>query len=450
MSSSSSSSSQDGDGGNGRGGGRGGDFEGPSSSRHRAGDSNWPEPIVEALASQVAIDAARSLGRLAAAPALVNLFQVCSTWRAVSRSDLLWMNLTRSVWNRHNLLHATWHDEYVFRHRTARNFRTSRYAYDTLPFVLSPDHDDNDDGGLSCRRLALSDQYLAAGFSDGSVRLFNLPSRIHHYTFRPLPRDRMGQFSRAVSGIILSDTRLVFASRHGDIHVALTNNAAPVRRSHMGDAFRDGVLVDFSGCSRWWVGLYAGVPDRAFHLRDADTEELLFVGGVLTNPESVMGWRLLVDVTEFVGRVRITSQESVVACTSLRVIVLDLANPGVVFCEEEILPGLIVGSVDACDAAFVIVDARGTASVRRANTLEELCGFNVSGASQRNVLGCMNPGYALMCAGGVIRAWEIDNGVYCYSFRERIGEATAMVADDRYVAASTSDTSVHLWDFGAQ
>ncbi|GFZ12384.1 hypothetical protein Acr_23g0007690 [Actinidia rufa] len=71
----SSSSSQNGDGGNRRGRGRGRDFEGPSSSRRRAGSDNWPEPIVEALASHVAIDAARSFGRLVAAPPLCNLFQ---------------------------------------------------------------------------------------------------------------------------------------------------------------------------------------------------------------------------------------------------------------------------------------------------------------------------------------------------------------------------------------
>lgn len=83
MSSSSSSSSQD-ENGNGNGGGstsarRGrGDFEGPSSSRQRTVNEIWPEPFVEALAAQVAIGASHSIGRLAAAPALANLFQVCS------------------------------------------------------------------------------------------------------------------------------------------------------------------------------------------------------------------------------------------------------------------------------------------------------------------------------------------------------------------------------------
>lgn len=78
-SSSSSSSSQDGNGGAYVPGRRGGDFEGPSSSRRRALNEVWPEPFLEALATQVAIDASRSSGRLAAAPALANVFQVPSS-----------------------------------------------------------------------------------------------------------------------------------------------------------------------------------------------------------------------------------------------------------------------------------------------------------------------------------------------------------------------------------
>lgn len=75
MSTTSSSSSHDGgDGGN----GGGGEFEGPSHSRQRFNNAVWPEPFLEALATQIAIDAALSFGRLAVAPALTNLFQVKS------------------------------------------------------------------------------------------------------------------------------------------------------------------------------------------------------------------------------------------------------------------------------------------------------------------------------------------------------------------------------------
>lgn len=55
--------------------------EGGSSSRtRRSRGSNgvWPEPFLEALAIQMAIDASTSTGHLAAAQALSNLFQVCT------------------------------------------------------------------------------------------------------------------------------------------------------------------------------------------------------------------------------------------------------------------------------------------------------------------------------------------------------------------------------------
>lgn len=55
-----------------------GEFEAPSSSRQRAMNEVWPEPVVEALATQVAIDAAHYHGRLAAASALAIIFQVTS------------------------------------------------------------------------------------------------------------------------------------------------------------------------------------------------------------------------------------------------------------------------------------------------------------------------------------------------------------------------------------
>lgn len=189
-------------------------------------------------------------------------FQVCSRWQAISRSDLLWRELTRRIWNRRVRLphHPTWRDEFIFRHRTAHNFRIGRYIYEALPFV-PPEHDENDDDEnnvFSCRRLALSDHHLAAGFSDGSVLVFHLPSRTHLSTLRPQHRELLGRYSRAVSGIILSDAQVIFASHDGDIYVAMVNNGAPLRRAHLGAVVNDGALVDFSGCSRWWVGIYAG------------------------------------------------------------------------------------------------------------------------------------------------------------------------------------------------
>ncbi|XP_009793043.1 transcriptional regulator STERILE APETALA-like [Nicotiana tabacum] len=435
------------------GGVGGGEEPSSSRSRRRAGNDVWPEPFVEDLALLVASDASRSIGRLAAAQALSVIFQVCSTWQAVSHSDLLWQNLTRRIWNRHYLLRQTWREEYIYWHQTANNFLHHRYTYNTLHFV--PENNDNDDNNnnidsLFCRRLALSDHHLAAGFSDGSVQLFYIPTRLQLSTFHPHHRDRLGPFSRAVSGIILSDVQLVFASLDGDIHVVVIGDAAPPRRAHLGDVVNDGALVDFTGCDQWWVGLYAGVPGRAFHIWNKETEELLFVGGELTDPEALMGWHLLTEVTELVGRIRVTTRETAVACTSLQIMVIDLQNQGIIIRAQPFRRGLIVASFDARNETLVAVDNRGIATVRRADNLEEICRFNVGGANQRGIVGCMNGGYALMWIRNVIRVREIQHGAYLYSIRERIGDINAIIADERYLAACSSDATIHLWDFGAQ
>ncbi|CAN4097479.1 unnamed protein product [Withania somnifera] len=433
----------------------GGGGEGPSSSRsrRRAGNDVWPEPFVEDLALLVATEASRSVGRLAASQTLALIFQVCSSWQAVSHSDLLWQNLTRRIWNRHRLLRQTWREEYIYRHQTANNFLHHRYLYSTLHFV--PENDDDDDNNnnndsLLCHRLALSDHHLAAGFSDGSVQLFFLPRRLHLSTFHPHHRDRLGRFSRAVSGIILSDVQLVFASLDGDIHVVVIGDAPPPRRAHLGDVVNDGALVDFTGCDQWWVGLYAGVPGRAFHIWNRETEELVFIGGELTDPEALMGWHQLTEVMEIIGRIRVTTQETAVACTSLQLMIIDLQNQGIIIRAQPSRRGIIVASFDARNESLVAVDSRGAASVRRANDLEEICRFNVRGASQRGFVGCMNGGYALMWTGNVIRVWDIEHGAYLYSLRERIGDINAIIADERYVAACSGDATIHLWDFGAQ
>ncbi|KDP29922.1 hypothetical protein JCGZ_18491 [Jatropha curcas] len=451
---SSSSSSEDGNGnGSGRhygaGSSRAGEYEGPSRTRPRAINEVWPEPFVEALAAQVAIDASRILGRLAAAQALANVFQVCSTWRAVSRSDMLWRRLTRRIWGRTHLLHDTWRDEYIYRHRTARNFRTRTSSHFNLHFDPADVDDPNDPDALICRCLALSDYHLACGFSDGAVRLFDLRTRHHTRTFRPQHRDRLGRFSRAVTGIIITSTRLVFATLDGDIHVAIITSNAPPRRVHYGDVVTDGALVDFTGRGQWWVGLHAGVPGRAFHIWDSNTEELTFVGGLLTDPDSVTGWHTLTELTELVGRVRVTSLESAVACTSLRRMAFDLRNQAVILHEEEYRRGNIVGCFDVWNEAYIEVNNRGTARVRRVDTLQEICRFNIR--PQRGMLGCINGGYALICAGGVIRVWEIERtGEYLDSFGDGVGEVNALVGNDRHVAAASGDATIHVWDFGAE
>lgn len=344
----------------------------------------------------------------------------------------------------------TWQDEYVYWHTTARNFHRCRYLHTILQFNQS---DADEPETLMCRCLALSLRHLACGFADGTVRLFDLATRLHVTTFRPHHRDRLGQFSRAVSGIVIADARLVFASIDGDVHVGIIAPApasiSPTRRVHEGNVMIDGVLVDFAGCDRWWVGLYAGVPGRAFHIWDGNTEELVFVGGSLTDSESVTGWHMLAEQTEQVGRVRVSNRESAVACTSLQMMVLDLRNQEVVLNEEENGVVRIVTSMDVSNETYIVVDGQGVAVVRRVDTMEEVCTFIATGAAQRGAVGCINMGYAVMSSGGAIRVWEIEHGQFLYRFRERIGAANVVVANDRYVAAYGFDTTLHLWDFGA-
>ncbi|XP_021766274.1 transcriptional regulator STERILE APETALA-like [Chenopodium quinoa] len=401
-----------------------------------------------------------------------NVSLVCTTWRAVSRSELLWQNLVRIVWNSTDLLHPTWRDQFITLHRTSRNFRVSRYDYFVLRLSdhpLAAAQGGGDDGGggdadhlpLLCLRIALADDHLALGFSNGSVRVFHLPSRVHLRTLHPLLRDHLGLFSRAVSGIVLQPVvvidRVVFASLDGDIHVASPlGGPGPARRAYLGDVVNDGALVDFTGGDRFWVGLYAGVPGRAFRVWDADSEELLFRGGSLTDPESVMGWHMLTEIRprEFVGRIRVAPQGVAVGVTSLRALVLNLEEAVMVMGQEPSRRGIIVGSVDANDNAFVMVDTRGVASVRQLRTLEEVCRFSVShrgaqASSLMGLLGCMNSMYVVMCIGGTMRVWDADHGEYLYSLREWVEETTAVAANDRHVVATSSDTTIHLWDFGA-
>lgn len=163
-----------------------------------------------------------------------------------------------------------------------------------------------------------------------------------------------------------------------------------------------------------------------------------------------MGWHILTELTEMVGRIRVTTRDTAVACTSLQLMAIDLRNQGIIIRAQPSRRGLIVASFDARNETLVAVDSRGMASVRRADDLEEICRFNVRGDNQRGVVGCMNGGYALMWIGSVIRVWDIEHGACLYSLRERIGNNNAIIADERYVAACSSDATIHLWDFGAQ
>lgn len=165
-----------------------------------------------------------------------------------------------------------------------------------------------------------------------------------------------------------------------------------------------------------------------------------------------MGWHMLTELTEPVGRVRVTNQNLVVACTSSQLIVFDLRNPEILLHEVwSRVGGFVVTTLDVSEDAFVIVERNGSAKVRMAFTFEEVFEFRVRGASVRGLMACRNMGYVLTCAGGVIRVWDVDNrrmGRQRLVMRERVGQGNAMVCNESHVALACSDTlMIHLWDF---
>ncbi|URD84954.1 Transcriptional regulator STERILE [Musa troglodytarum] len=216
----------------------------------------------------------------------------------------------------------------------------------------------------------------------------------------------------------------------------------------------DGTLVDFTGNGRWWVGLFAGVPGRSWHVWDAATEQLVYLGGTLTDPDAVLGWHMLIDLSSpVVGRVRIVEPGFAVGFTASSMEVVDLNDTGAMVIRLELPHGVVVDSVDACEDRVIAVDSRSLAVVRRVPALQEICRFStLRRAEDQHELGemsvCMNRNYAVVRSGDRVRVWDATTGEYLYRFRERIGEALVVAASDRYVAAWATDTGLHLWDFG--
>ena len=133
----------------------------------------------------------------------------------------------------------------------------------------------------------------------------------------------------------------------------------------------------------------------------------------MTDPDAVVGWHLLTDLTEHVGRIRITSDDLAVGFTSSRVIVFDLRTQ-VILGEEE--RRINVGGADAYDKALMFVNSRGVANVPHVGSLEEICRFMARGGL---VLGCINGGYSFICVGTGVRVWELDRGEPLYVLIKR-------------------------------
>jgi hypothetical protein len=236
----------------------------------------------------------------------------------------------------------------------------------------------------------------------------------------------------------------------------------PARRAIIGDVVNNGVLVEFAGCSRFWVGLFAGHAGGAFQIWDTQTEQRVFVGGSLTDPEAVQGWHMLTELVEPVGRVRVTEREFVVACTTSRLICFNLRNPEILLRDMGSTTGFMVSSLDISHEVFVVVERNGVGTVRRVGNFERVSRFRLRGSWLRGLLGCMNLGYVITYSSvsGLLRVWDIHEPTarLCITIavRDDGGEGqgqvhgNSMVANQTHVAISSNDSSIHLLDFSVQ
>jgi WD40 repeat protein len=274
-------------------------------------------------------------------------------------------------------------------------------------------------------------------------------------------QNRLGSLSQAIAGIVLHQDKVVFASFYGSIFVGSISRG-DVRCAHPGNVRDDGTLVDFTGCDRWWVGLYAGISGHACHIWDAGTEELVFNGGDITDPDALRGWRMLTEQAERIGRVKLGGNGLLLLATRLKVEVLDLETLGIPFTdEEETDDGIIVESVDVNRDRFLAASNDGNARVRKIRALENVCAFPFDGLggaddpssgsnnnnNYRKILGTLNTWLAFICIDGVVHAWDADSGARLYRLVEQVGDVFDLVGDDEHVAVCAVDNGIHLWSF---
>lgn len=161
-------------------------------------------------------------------------------------------------------------EQFIRLHKSASNFRHNRAIYTAIEYEVSNDSNSNG-SGTACRCLALSSNYLAGGFYDGAIRIFSLTSKECIRTMKAVDQNCLGPLSQAIAGLVLHQDKVVFASFYGSIFVG-SISSGDVRRAHAGKVRDDGTLVDFTGCDRYWLGLYAGISGHACHIWDAGTE----------------------------------------------------------------------------------------------------------------------------------------------------------------------------------
>ncbi|KAJ7513776.1 hypothetical protein O6H91_23G013700 [Diphasiastrum complanatum] len=427
----------------------------PSSSSFASGSrmprlagasSGLPESFVEAVVYELALQIFTARDPLSVAPVIANVFRVCSTWRNVSRSELLWKNLCRAIWHVENRYEGlSWRQQYVRVHLTSLNFKKGNPKHHILDYETSQESNENGIGNV-CRCLAISGRYMAGGFFDGSVRIFDLRSRLCISTMKSGHEDRFGPLSRAIAGLFVELETVVFASLEGSVFTANIFQSFP-RCVYVGNVIQDGALINFTGSNRWWVGLYAGSPGNCIRIWDATSQETVFRGGNIMDNDAMSGWNLFVEQAGQIGRVQISNDALLVAASRTSLNISDIENDGL-YPRLEREEQMAVEALAVKDDKMLTASYDGSACIRSLPDLDEVCrieNLDVEDAGQLS--GSLNSRQCFLCISGEINVWDAISGVHLYNLEEPVGDAYDLVASDEYVVASNPDFGLNLWDF---
>ncbi|KAH7436759.1 hypothetical protein KP509_05G035100 [Ceratopteris richardii] len=411
------------------------------------------EQCLERVALLLASRAAQASGSpLSAAAALAQFFQVCRSWRAVSYSQSLWRRLCLSIWNRDaQLRESSWHQTFITLHRTAVNFSTGsaeRYLLDSDSLA------NHNDATASCRRLAISSDHLAGGFSDGSLCVFSLDSKDCVCSFQTFHESVIGTHSRTIIGIILPDDEetVTFACMDGSVFKADIAPGAPCRRVLMGNYVEDGILADFSGNASKWAGLYAGVRGRALRVWDAYSEELVYVGGCMTDADAYAGWTMLVDNADNIGRVKVTRDRLLVVATRSKLCVMDMEALTILL-DISLSRSLqvIPASLALQDKYMLLVSGSGVVRILGTESAQEVASFSLGMHIRGStVFGAMNSWHLMVNSRDILHVWDFPSIRRPYRLATGLTDVTDLVCNDNNIAiacGSGEEQGIHIWDF---
>ncbi|EFJ34006.1 hypothetical protein SELMODRAFT_406361 [Selaginella moellendorffii] len=415
-----------------------------------------PESVVEAVAVEAAAAAARAHGAMAASRTLACIFQVCSVWRSVSQSELLWENAFNVVWpTQARQPERSWRREFQRAHATASNFRRGRARHTILV--------EEETGGRHYeppRSLAISNDYLVGGHFDGALRIFDLKTKACVWTLRANQEEGFGPLSRAIAGISLQGDDIVFGSVDGNVFTASASRGNRVR-VHVGRVIQDGALISFAASQRWWIALYAGSVGHCFRLWDAATKQVVYRGGNMTDDDAMRGWHMLVERAGRVGRVRIVNEELLVAANRRRIRVHDLGTHGMPLIVErdQEAENNAVEAMDVRGNKLLSASYEGLARIRELPTMVEVLTVRHPGVhanprlrpddrdQMQQLFGTLNSRQLFLCFSGAVNAWDCSSGEHLYSLREETGYMyNDMVASDSCLALGAVRSERPLFD----